>query len=437
MLFPGQGNIDRTAFQRIARTYQRLRQEGVPADRIRLTLNQQVKALITAGTLSSYAGGKVVERVIDAAGRISKAIGKGSFLNTPSKKTSKRLRGNIEPVQPSAKKIMLERDPRTGRRHGRDEDEPMAPAPTDPPNQLAIAAPGGKGRRGNGETPISPYDFVQIGLPKVATTKLPYRRIESQTSLSTSGTTPVNYAVRTNSIFDILGNSAYSPDSVAVGETAPTGIAETPKWRAFFTDKYNYYTVLGCDYSISFRLRHAANIGGFPTIAAPNHCNDFDVFMYKAGFQRPPLQSSGTIVKKDWKLLHTGVEYKLLPGPKRISDATVAGASAANQYECDFQWRTFKGWCGIDTFKHEVEEDELKQTWHKNNEIPPIPEQLVFHIQPNEFNNVNLNDYSLDVIIETTYLVQFKDLRAQYQFPTSLTEFGAIPAGLSGIQGQP
>lgn len=420
------GNIlnNRNHLQRIWRSWNRLRRQGLPMNVIQNRLQAEIKALLGAGAVSSYAVGKMIEQVISYD---------GSFVNRPARaKGLKRLRGT-EPDLEKNKKPM-DRDPRgpRGREFNRgDGDVDMEPQAT-----VATATAERKGfstrgpAQGHGETPISPFDFVQIGIPKVSTTKLPYRKTVIREALAASDATKV-LAVRMNSIYDILGSGTYAADPAAVAD-AVSGTIETPKWRGYFADKYQYYTVLGCDYKIKFRVR-PESAGPYPANTLPT-CNDFAVYMYKCGLQRPPTNVGSAIIPHSWKILHTGVDYQRLPGPKYITTVGSTGGTVVNtDWDGNTQgWTTFSGHIGIGDIKHEVTEDELQQTWHKMTEVPPTPELLVFHIQVDEFNTNATTAYLLDYVIECTYLTQFKDIKAQYQYPTQETAFAAISAASIG-----
>ena len=416
MLFPGQGNVPPRAMDRLVRTYNRLRREGVPLEAIQLTLRQQIAALAGGSGIASYGVGKIFERVVNYDG--------SSFRNWPSSARAKRTREptstppNKQPrmVQPRLRAEPMEVD------DGVDNSKALvATASAERSGQSTRLG----GIKGSGETPISPYDFVQIGIPKVATTKLPFRKILKKQSVAAKDRC-LTYAVRMNSIYDILGDATYTADPSAVADTT-TGTVETPKWRAYFADKYQYYSVLGCDYKVSFRIR-PETAGAYPKRSLPVS-NDFAVYKYECGLQRPPNEIGSVLIPHAWKILHTGVEYKKLPGPKFTTEITATdGVPGTSSWEANTQgWTTFQGHVGVGDIKHEVTEDELQQRWHKMTEVPPTPELLVFHIQEDEFySNSDTGDYELDVIIEVTYLTQFKDIKAQYQYPTQATAFAAI-----------
>ena len=415
---------NRNHLQRIWRSWNRLRRQGLPMNVIQNRLQAEIKALLGAGAVSSYTIGKMIEQVISLD---------GSFINRPARaKGLKRLRG-VEPEIDKNKKTM-DRDPRGphGREYTRKGDgdvdmEPQATVATAAAERTGFSTRGAV--KGHGETPISPYDFVQIGIPKVQTTKLPFRKHVIRSALDVAEA-PKVIAVRMNSIYDILGSGTYTADPPAVADAVSSTI-ETPKWRGFFADKYQYYTVLGCDYKIKFRVR-PESAGAFPVITLPT-CNDFSVYMYKCGLQRPPTNVGTAVIPHSWKILHTGVDYQRLPGPKWETNIVNPGSGSSSNWEGNTQgWTVFSGHCGVGDIKHEVTEDELQQTWHKMTEVPPTPELLVFHIQQDEFNTGSPTPYLLDYVIECTYLTQFKDIKAQYQYPTQETAFAAITAASIG-----
>lgn len=304
------------------------------------------------------------------------------------------------------------------------DSETMKPQAMISVGQKASTASNGKG---HGETPISPYDFVQIGIPNVETTRLPYRL---KTSISTgnlpTSAAPVGLAFRTNSIYDIVGSATFTADPTATADPLVTPY-ETPKWRSYFANRYQYYTVLGCDYKVMFRQKYTN--GSFDKDTGAFYMLNYDAFLYKAGLQKPPTLDGGAMIPKEWKLLHTGVEYQEIKQQNRNVLYTADGTATAS-IECETgggPWTVFTGHCGRDTYDHEIVEDELQQTWHKMTEVPPTPEQLVFHLQPNEFNFGSPDGgLEIDVIVELTYLVQFKDLKATYEYPTPSTTFASV-----------
>lgn len=353
---------------------------------------------------------RIQEFAVDSTGN-SKRL----RFETPDQPPSKKDRGQTLDTDSKRKT----RTPRTA------PPQPnMTDMETDVPQAITVArSEGGQGQAGahnNGETPLSPYDFVQIGLPNTYTTRLPYR---TRTTISNpQSTTASAFGIRTNSIYDVLTDAAYTADPAATADST-SGSVEVPKWRSFFADKYRYWSVIGCDYKVMLRQKWATSTA--ITNSAWNF--DIDCFMYKCGIQRPPLAAGGAIVPYEWKILHTGVEYKVIPG--RTGTTTFTSAGVINGYETTNElrsWTVFSGHVGIGDIKHEIVEDELAQRWHRMTEVPPTPEQLVFHLQPNEFNTGETE--SIDVIIEVTYLVQFKDLVAQYEYPTQATAFAAIAA---------
>lgn len=333
---------------------------------------------------------------------------RGQTLDTDSKRKSLR-----KPAMP--KKLDMDID-----------NEGTTPIAT----QAAVAATTANknGRMGSaGETPISPYDFVQIGIPKTITTRLPFR-LKTTRSLPTN-TAPLGLAFRTNSIYDVVGSAAYVANPAATADGAVTPF-ETPKWRKYFTDRYAYWTVLGCDYKVMFRQTQT-NASVTVATANPQEHAEYDVFMYKAGLQKPPLLSPGStqMVPKEWKLMHTGVEYDVIEAiTKEITYSTTGSTpSGVTLRNNKGKWTVFQGHCGPNTYNHEVVEDELAQRWHKTSEVPPTPEQLIFHIQPGEWNFGTPDAGRLfEVIVELTYLVQFKDLRADLQYPTQSTVFDQV-----------
>ncbi|MFM6618003.1 MAG: hypothetical protein ACKPIH_24630 [Microcystis panniformis] len=302
-------------------------------------------------------------------------------------------------------------------------------------------------RMGSGsgeETPISPFDFVQVGIPKTITTKLPYYTIKKDVSIATgTGSSSVlAYSWRMNSIYDIETSPAYTAiDPLAGPPSADTADATVnlPKWRTYFSNLYNYWTVLSVDYHIRIRCTTATADNGI-----------FAVFLYRHGLQAPPTMDTATtpaVIPWEWKKLHAGAAWKLggtqpinqifgkttqtwnlaptPPVPTSNIDTTGNFAGESSRFKNN--WVEFSGTYKPGTIDHDVIEDELQQVWHRMTEVPPTRECFTIHI----LRHPASDDTALTFQVEADfmYLTQFKDLKAIYQYPHTTTQILSTSQG--------
>lgn len=397
MLFgPASDRVSRTILQRVARTVNRLRNEGVGP----LEIEHQIKVILAGYGVASHAMGSALQYVMSTLSSQSNLPAITEVEITPDGQTKKRP--TSEDISPPAKKKL---------NMGNLRNEPDGDVEMSSSNSIVST----KGRVTGGETPISPYDWVQIGLPKTTTTKLPYYNKEIDL-ISAGALQCSTFAYRMNSIYDIKGTAAVTANPTPGADTT-SGPIEVPKWRSYFADKYLYWTVLGCEYNVKVRVTSY-----HPSATA-------DVFMYMTGAQNPPSQYKNgsnqfVPVPYDYKKLHPGVKYKRI----RAQGVETTLPSTVTQLEWKENWAEFSGLVTKGDVKHEVVEDELMQTWNRMTEVPPTREQLVLHIQQSPgYESVEM---SIEVFFEATYLTQFKDLQFQYQYCTPTTQFAAIPAPL-------
>ena len=122
------------------------------------------------------------------------------------------------------------------------------------------------------ETPISRYPTLTYGLQETHTTILPFTFWFSSACHTTGA--PAVMKIRLNSIYDFIGSDVetlgigdtpvtatnyarpIAPDGKGANNTFPESIndgtaVETPYWRNYWAQLYEYYTVLGCEYKIT------------------------------------------------------------------------------------------------------------------------------------------------------------------------------------------
>lgn len=285
---------------------------------------------------------------------------------------------------------------------------------------LALRSSGGAtGHKGHQETTIDwglPYSVSPF--PPTQNVKMVLRDSGTMTiaaSYYTTGVTALQW--RLNSIFDVQKTYTYANvDPVAAsGPTsdAPDGTTIVPSYRNFYRNFYNYWTVLGTKYV--FKYYNATGLTG-----NNNPCG-MDIYFYEHGLQNPPLitPTSTGFVSHNYRMMHPNMKKMDRVLAYGLHGATVDyNTTNPKQFE-----RTHTGYWNATSINHEVAEDELQQTWHKMDEVPPTPNLLTVVVQ--QMNNGTLLAQSLKYELTIEYIVQLKDLKAQHQYVTAES---AIPA---------
>lgn len=155
------------------------------------------------------------------------------------------------------------------------------------PEVMALRNGGGPGNQVSKETPISIYPTLSYGLQETHTTILPFTYWFSADC--SSHTAPAVHKIRLNSIYDFITTAvatlaAGTAPTLSTCHSRPIGpngksalnafptvtndgtAVETPYWRNYWTQLYEYYTVLGCEYKITLDCPmtssgHAAMVG--------------------------------------------------------------------------------------------------------------------------------------------------------------------------------
>jgi hypothetical protein len=280
----------------------------------------------------------------------------------------------------------------------------------------AIMSDGSGSSARHGETPLSGIGYEYLN-PFVSTVNaiLPYRtssyvQFDPDHGAATSRMAAIRF--RLNSIYDVLTTRSYAANPTASADTADATV-NTPMFRDYWMDKYEYWTVTSCDYTL--KVRNPQNDETFSP----------EVYVYEHGFQIPPeTNQAGTlIVPFQYRRMHPNLKmHKLL----KRGAPTLAHNGYINPVQ-DAHWEhIYTGHYKPGSVKHEVVEDELAQVWHKPTEVPPCPETCTIYIQPSDYNAyIALATIYYELTIN--YHVQFKDLKVNFQYITQDSAVNAIP----------
>lgn len=241
---------------------------------------------------------------------------------------------------------------------------------------------------------------------------------------------PAMLSVRMNSIYDCIANGASSVYSGTVsasstfgsliGTTATNATTndsyinsntgksnlttgnQQPAWRPFFEAHYDKYHVMGCEWELSTRL-------SFPESNA-HRIRGALATMYH-GKEIPPVDGITLADMLYWKNLDQ-VDYVL---PE--SAVTPMGSVATH-----IQGRYRPG-----QHKREVREDAEAKTWTDTGANPTLQENLAIYFCEAPLSWTPLADdianasLSYQCFLTLKYIVQWKDLKLAWQYPTSAT----------------
>lgn len=284
---------------------------------------------------------------------------------------------------------------------------------------MAAAAAGGtstRGPTGHGETDLSPvsFEFTNPFLPTVNAI-LPYRATGSLAIDYNAVAIGGRYKVlhyRLNSIYDVQSTTAYETNAVADADAAD-GTINTPMFRAYWAEKYRYWTVTSVD--VEVRLRSTA--------AAADTLDEYYIYIH--GLQQPIETNIAAteIVPFDYRRHHPNLwKHGICPAMPTVA---ANGYNQAGSYYS--QPTVFKATIKMGQVKHEVMEDELTQVWHKVTEVPPSPETLTILVQPHQKSAFD-EGTAVRYEVLLTYHAQFKDLTQNYQYICQDSAVAAIAA---------
>lgn len=273
---------------------------------------------------------------------------------------------------------------------------------------VSKAAAGDGGKKGSQETPITPQK-PHYGLQDTSTVILPFTQYLSVIPGTFNDYTMVDFSLRLTSLTDILPTALVLPTAGGAftkglfNAVTPTGAGSTwqnpliefpqtttagspnnekPAWRTFWQKLYQYYTVLGCEYELTFvNSRNAINANtviayGFDTYGASSSGN-----VFPTGKQMYEMEA--------WK----GLDWKIL---KSTADSSGQGCTA-----------TIKGYYKPGQAHRNVNNDEDVKTWTAVGSNPSLTETLRVFIGRGCFNDCAWS--TINVRCKMRYIVQYKD----------------------------
>ncbi len=298
------------------------------------------------------------------------------------------------------------------------------------PEVAAARSSGGGAGSVSKETPVSPYPSLTYGLQETHTTILPWTGWCSMTCGQTGVGSTIQ--LRMNSIYDFWTTAVtpFTTNPLATGAVYDKPIlsdgtisnsfsfpeamnnattVETPWWRNYWSQLYEYYTVLGCEWKIT--LCNPVNVHGAKALVA----NYYDSYSDTAG-------STGNI-----KPLTNLSELMSFKGVQWTLVEEHTGASSNTTSVQFIQGRYKPG-----SVKRNIVNDGDVKTWTKTDfngvaatpsNVPTLKDVLVIagYRAPLGFSLLG----AVNVQVELKYIVQFKDLRSMARYPTTIA--GGIP----------
>lgn len=278
----------------------------------------------------------------------------------------------------------------------------LVPLPEDG-GDMEVSAASSALRKMGDETEVDPvYQEYLRPFSHSINTIMPYVLYAQSGTFSGSSTRQFTY--RLDSIYDCLkeSNITYVADPTPGSQVVDvTGNIEYPTMRPYWSSLYHYWTCTKSTYKIKiWQLTENAR-------------NPVDIFVYHHGAQFPPTSWT----PKRYRRMHHGMRHFEL----HASRTTSIGPMENNGITVTGEWMP-----GDFHVKHEVQEDEFKQVWHKLTEVPPQANFLTFIFQKSESSDQQGVTTNLFMEIEIVYHVQWKDLKAIFQYPTGEGDFPAI-----------
>lgn len=262
----------------------------------------------------------------------------------------------------------------------------------------------------NQPTPISRFSNAFEGIPRQYTTVLPYEKTLLSQSLGTSaGSLNRMYLLRLNSIYDIFktaistANWTANPDPTADAADATAGqVIEQPYWRDHWAQYWEYWTVVECRWKIIL------------CNTTPTGKRSLAMFYGYTGIQQPPLLESGTSgtditydTFRRWKGFN-----KVVANPNMTAGSNVHSNDDKNVVIVSGVYHPGDG-------SHEVVEDELVETWVRGDAVPKEQNTMCVIITRPPLNDSGTSACTFDLRFEFEYVVQYKDQKVQWHFPTA------------------
>ena len=213
-----------------------------------------------------------------------------------------------------------------------------------------------------------------------------------------------SFAIRLNSVYDVINATTYTEDPTAAADTADA-ITQKHQMYDYWTSIYRYWTVTKSEYTVRIWTDTKSDTG------------KWSVWTYHNGQQQPPIVATSLVQVPDYmRKMHQHAHVKYL-FPRSASNTD------AHEKETVVE---IKGvyYPGNRTVVNDVAEDEFKETWHKVNEVPSQREVATFIVQ--HADGAPRVAANLHYEIEIVYHVQLKDLKAIYQYPTQESDIPAV-----------
>lgn len=318
----------------------------------------------------------------------------------------------------------------------RDEMDVVGDEPMEEASMARSSGPGGNGAPSK-ETQISMYPSLTYGLQETHTTILPWTGWFSCATLTTAG--PGKMEIRMNSPYDMIVstvnaltaggapaaalNQLYDRPFKADGLGAPVSFPEVitgataverPYWRNYWSQLYEYYTVLGCEWKLT--VINPSSVPGASSIIGWN----YDAYTDAAGSAGNVTPSTNLSEAMSLKGMQFKVIQEKVPSNNGRHDAVITGRYKPGQA------------------KRNVANDGDVKTWVKTDfdntaatptNLPSLKEHLnlFFWRAPLAHDPTG----GVNCQIELKYIVQFKDLRSMARYPVSTGSSAAVVQTIS------
>lgn len=214
------------------------------------------------------------------------------------------------------------------------------------------------------------------------------------------------FTFRLNSIYDsYAGTPTANPNPVPAIDTVASGNTNNhPQMRKYWDTIYRYYSVVACHYKISFRTT--------------TKDSDAQIVIYEHlhGQEQPPtIDSTNVLIPHQFRKFWPNTRYKFLNcyGEAQQAGTPTNAYGPAVPYEFDNK-AVFEGTWYPGRIKHSVNEDDLREIWTLFGKTPTNHEKVTFHVQRSDISS----DVAIQwkAYIELKYIVQLKDLKAQFDY---------------------
>jgi hypothetical protein len=290
----------------------------------------------------------------------------------------------------------------------------------------------------NGETAVDNIPVTRYTpFDKTQQVMMPYYVHQVGLSISSGNQSGAVHtkSFRLNSIYDVETGTTYTADPTPAADSAD-GTVNTPSMRNYWTQLYRKWTVVGCRYHIRFR----------PNDYLKYTDAQYSIYVYEHGDQAIPkvnTASTPKVIQDLYRKYHPHiVAHKYVNSNDRYNQivtgtgvynggpGNAGDGNAADVYMTlpngQHDWVSIhKGTYHKGSIEHAVVEDELAQTWHNVDEVPPTREIMTCIVQRSDTSDTGQSlNFELEFSIE--YIVQLKDLKADFEYLHDTTDFPAI-----------